>query len=77
MTTDLGVTVAVAPVLAASLPATLETIGRFRRQVPPLVVAAALTNYTGRDQTGSVSPTCSVASPLVWPRLPRRPSLCP
>jgi hypothetical protein len=74
MTVALGATVAVAPVFATSLPAALETIGRFRWRLPPLVVAAALTNYTGRDQTGSVSPTCSVASPLVWPQLPRRPS---
>ena len=44
MTAALGATVAVAPVFAASLPAALETIGRFRWQLPPLVVAAALTN---------------------------------
>lgn len=72
MPAAIGAAVAVAPVFAASLPATLETIGRFRWQLPPLVVAAALTNYTGRDQTGSVRPTCSVASPLAWPQLPCR-----
>ncbi len=77
MTAALGATVAVAPVFAASLPATLETIGRCRWRLPPLVVAAARTTYTGRDQTGSVSPTCSVASPLAWPQRPRRPSPAP